>query len=88
VTESDIPRKRAKFKKTVESALPPPEDIEATRVLSDAEQAELARRFEEARTNKELADLLGREGLRAVLKQKFAESAQQAQRLTQRFEKR
>lgn len=85
----NLREKRAQFKKTCETVAPvPQESVEITRVLTDEEQAELARRFEEARTNRELADTLGREGLRAVLKQKFADAARQGEKISRRFEKR
>lgn len=80
--------KRQAIKKTVDQFIPPMEEIDTTKVLSDEEQAELARRFEEARNNKELAGLLGREGLKAVLKKKLADHENVAQRLSQKFEKR
>jgi hypothetical protein len=77
--------KRDRIKATVERCIPPLDEIDTTKVLSDEEQAEMARRFEEAKTNKELAKKLGREGLKAVLKEKFEQSVQQVQRLTQKF---
>lgn len=80
--------KREKIKKTVEQFIPPMDEIDTTKVLSDEEQAELARRFEEARTNKELAKKLGREGLKSVLKKQFAEHDKIVERISQKFEKR
>jgi hypothetical protein len=80
--------KRRAIKKTVDQVIPPMEEIDTTKVLSDEEQAELARRFEEARTNKDLAKKLGREGLKSILKKQFAEASKVAERLSQKFEKR
>ena len=80
--------KRDQIKKTVDRCIPSMEEIDTTKVLSDEEQAELARRFEEARTNKELAKKLGRDGLKSILKKQFAEHDKVAERLSQKFEKR
>lgn len=63
--------RRKLIKQTVERVAPPLEDIDTTQVLSDEEQVEMQRRMEEARTNSELAKKLGREGLRAALKEKL-----------------
>jgi hypothetical protein len=68
--------RRNQIKQTVERVAPALEDIDTTRVLSDEEQAELQRRMEEARTNSELAKKLGREGLRAALKEKLTVAMQ------------
>jgi len=80
--------KRDQIKKTVDRCIPSMEEIDTTKMLSDEEQAELARRFEEARTNKELAKKLGREGLKSILKKQFADHADIVQRISQKFEKR
>lgn len=79
--------KRDKIRKTVDMVVPPLDEIDTTKVLSDEEQAELARRFEEAKTNKELAKKLGREGLKSVLRQSLTKAAEVATKLTQKFEK-
>ena len=80
--------KRDQIKQTVERCIPPMDEIDTTKVLSDEEQAELARRFEEARTNKEFAKKLGREGLKSILKKQVADHADIVQRISQKFEKR
>jgi len=80
--------KRDHIKKTVDRCIPSMEEIDTTKVLSDEEQAELARRFEEARTNKELAKKLGREGLKSILMKQFANHADIVQRISQKFERR
>lgn len=79
--------KREKIKKTVDLVVPPLDEIDTTKVLSDEEQAELARRFEEARTNKEMAALLGRDGLKAALRLKLSVAQTKAEKLTQKFQK-
>ena len=80
--------KRDHIKKTVDRCIPSMEEIDTTKVHSDEEQAELARRFEEARTNKELAKKLGREGLKSILMKQFANHADIVQRISQKFERR
>lgn len=85
----NLREKRTQFKKTCEAIVPvPQENVEITRVLTDEEQAEIAKRFEEARTDRELAETLGREGVRAVLKQKFADAARHGERTSRHFDKR
>jgi hypothetical protein len=59
-------RHREAIKNTVQKVAP---EIDQTKILSDEEIDELRRQFHEKAASQELAETLGREGLRERLKQ-------------------
>jgi len=80
--------KRGELKKTVERAVPDElQDIDTTKVLSDDEVARLQARTEELQADRAAAKELGRDGLRAKLKNACMQNAQVAQRITIRVKR-
>lgn len=59
---------RLKIKKTVENAVPSM-NIDVTKILSEEEAAEIHRQIAQRRAALDLADKVGREGLKARLRQ-------------------
>jgi len=62
---------RDAIKKTVEKAAP---EIDTTKILTDEEIEELRRQFHEKAQSKEMAETLGRQGLRERLRQSVQRS--------------